>query len=353
MIPQRRLVAFWTRFTRATRYYARGLYRELSEKDIFLWAQAIAFKVLVTIVPVVILAAGIIGQVLRSERPFNRMASFVRDFLPPEQSEQIIRFLSQLYEASGAITLLGAAGLFLSAWSLFITLRVAVSNAFAQDWSETRSIIGGYLFDARMVVQVGVLFTLTIGVSVFTQSLDPALLFKWLGLGDPAWIHQGWQRALRVFSLVTPLLISTLMFFQLYYFVPQPHPRKRSALVGALITAVLWEGAKQSFTFYATYVGGFERYQEGAGGLLGNVFGLIIAFVFWVYFSAIVLMIGAVIVSLHEDRVRQRQLAETSTAASAPDREESPHAPVAAGSDVPDPVSPESSTSSSSSQSAS
>lgn len=338
MIQKTTLAAFWRRFKRAGRYYARGLYRELSEKDVFLWAQAIAFKVLVTIVPVVLLAAGIIGQVLRSSQPFNRVASFVRDFLPPEQSEQIIRFLSQLYGASGTITLFGAAGLFLSAWSLFITLRVAVSNAFAQNWSETRSIIGGYLFDARMVVQVGLLFTLTIGVSVFTQSLDPALLLKWLGLDYTTWIHQGWQRALRVASFVTPLLISTLMFFQLFYFVPRPHPRKRSALVGSFISAVLWEGAKQGFTFYATYVGGFDRYQSGGEGLaaLGNVFGLIIAFVFWVYFSAIVLMIGAVIVSLHEDRIRSRQRAAAASEAPTDTGDNDPPEPVPTAPGVPD-----------------
>lgn len=307
MIRKTTLAAFWTRFKRAARYYARGLYREISDKQVFLWAQAIAFKVLITIVPVLILATGVIGQVLQASRPFEQVADLVRDFLPPAQSEQIVRFLSQLYGASGTITLVGALGLFLSAWSLFITLRVTVSNAFEQDWSETRSIIGGYLFDARMVLQVGLLFTLTIGVSVFTQSLDPAVLFKWMGM-EYTWARRGWQRALQMFSLITPFLISTAMFYQLFYFVPQPHPRKRSALVGALVTAVLWEGAKHGFTLYATYVGQFDRYQNGSEGLLGNVFGLIIAFVLWVYFSAIVLMLGAVIASLHEHRFRHRSL---------------------------------------------
>ncbi len=46
-------------------YYAGGLYREINRKDVFLWAQAIAFKVLITIVPVVILATGIFGQMLK------------------------------------------------------------------------------------------------------------------------------------------------------------------------------------------------------------------------------------------------------------------------------------------------
>lgn len=305
MIDPSTLDTFWTRVVESARYYTRGLYEEIANKNLFLWAQAIAFKVLVTIVPVVVLATGVVGQVVRSSQPFEQLAEVVREFLPPSQSEQIIQFLEQLYSASGTLTLFGALGLFLSAWSLFITLRIAVSNAFEQDWHVGRSIIGGYLFDVRMVLQVGLLFTLTIGLSVVAQSLESTALAQWIGL-DPLWIQRGWHRVLRITGLLTPFLITTIMFFQLFYFVPKPHPHKRSALVGALITAVLWEGAKQGFTLYATYVGHFDRYQDGSEGLaaLGNVFGLIIAFVFWVYFSAIVMMVGAVISSLHDHRHR-------------------------------------------------
>jgi membrane protein len=267
----------------------------------------------------VVLAAGIVGQVMRSSQPFAQLAEVVRDFLPPSQSEQIIRFLEQLYTASGTLTLFGALGLFLSAWSLFITLRIAVSNAFEQDWHVGRSIIGGYLFDVRMVLQVGLLFTLTIGLSIFAQSLGSVTFVEWIGL-DASWVQRGWQRVVRIAGLLTPFLITMAMFFQLLYFVPKPHPRKRSAFIGTLITAVLWEGAKQGFTFYATYVGRFDRYQDGAEGLaaLGNVFGLIIAFVFWVYFSAIVLMVGAVIASLHDHRYRMEQHAAAAEEPSSP-----------------------------------
>ena len=315
MIRTSTLVAFWERFKQGARYYAYGLYREIADKNLFLWAQAIAFKVLVTIVPVVVLAAGIVGQVIRSAQPFQELSQVVRDFLPPSQSEQIIHFLEQLYTASGTLTLFGALGLFLSAWSLFITLRIAVSNAFEQDWHVGRSIIGGYLFDVRMVLQVGLLFTLTIGLSVFAQSLGSVTFVEWIGL-DASWVRRGWQRVVGIAGLLAPFLITTAMFFQLFYFVPKPHPRKRSAFIGTLLTAVLWEGAKQGFTFYATYVGHFDRYQNGAEGLpaLGNVFGLIIAFVFWVYFSAIVLMVGAVVASLHEHRYRTEQAATDETA---------------------------------------
>jgi membrane protein len=279
-------------------YYLRGLYRELTAKNVFLWAQAIAFKVLVTIVPIVILGTGIVGRILQGKDAFATVERFIRGLLPPSQSNELITFLEQVEGASGTIVGLGGIGLFLSAVSLFITLRIAVSNAFEQNWHEERSLIRGYVFDVRMVLQVGVLFLLTVGLSVVLPSFFGDLP------EEVRWVQWLWKNILYVTGLLLPFLITTAMFFQLYYFVPQPHPRKRSALSGAFIAGLLWEITKQAFTYYATYVGQFDQYTTGDGGLsaLGNAFGLIVAFVFWVYFSSIVLMLGAVISSLHEHR---------------------------------------------------
>jgi len=152
-------------------YYLRGLYREIAAKNLFLWAQAIAFKVLVTVVPIVVLATGLVGRLLQGQDAFAAVARFIHDFLPPSQANELVQFLNQLQNASGAIVGLGGTGLFLSAVSLFITLRIAVGNAFEQDWHESRSMFGGYLFDVRMVVQVGLLFVLTVSLSVVAQSM--------------------------------------------------------------------------------------------------------------------------------------------------------------------------------------
>lgn len=287
----------------SVQYYLRGLYRELTAKNVFLWAQAIAFKVLVTIVPIVILGTGIVGRILQGKDAFATVERFIRGLLPPSQSNEIITFLEQVQTASGTIVGLGGIGLFLSAVSLFITLRIAVSNAFEQNWHQERSLLLGYVFDVRMVLQVGFLFLLTVGLSVGLPTFINNVVLSDLG-DNGAWLRWLWNNVLSMTGLLLPFLITTAMFFQLYYLVPQPHPRKRSALSGALIAGLLWEATKQAFTYYATFVGQFDQYQTGAEGLsaLGNAFGLIIAFVFWVYFSSIVLMIGAIISSLHEHR---------------------------------------------------
>lgn len=298
------------RFKRVPKYYAHGIYRQLTDKDIFLWAQAIAFKVLITIVPVIILATGVLGQVLRRENAFETVRDYLQDFLPPYRSENLLSFLQQFTDASGTLTIVGVLGLLFSATILLTTLRVAVGNVFQEDWHEGRTILGGYLFDIRMVGQVGLFFLLTFGLTLFMRWLDGSgfEFIQDIGL-DYVWLRQGWRRTFKTLGLLIPFLLTTAMFFQLMFFVPKPHPPKRSALLGALTTAVLWEFAKQGFAFYATHVGRFDYGSDDGANAIGDTFGLIIAFVFWVYYSGIVLLLGAVVALLHEKAHRSRRQA--------------------------------------------
>ena len=120
---------------------------------------------------------------------------------------------------------------------------------------------------------------------------------RWKLLGDEEAARGLVGRASWLTGRLMRVLLAAAMSVQLCCRVPQASPRRRRALGGALLAAVLWETAKQAFTFYATYVG----YGTGTEAL-GSTFGLIVAFVFWVYFSGVVLMIGAVVASLQEHR---------------------------------------------------
>lgn len=290
-------------------YYVGGVYRQTYEKDIFLWAQAISFKVLITLVPIVILATGILGRILHEgSEAFARVAQLIRQYLPRGQGTQLILFIESLQKSGTFFVNLGILALAFSAMTLLTTLRVVISNIFQEPWHRQRTILGGYLFDIRMAAQVGLFFLLTVGLTIAGP-----LLADRIGL-EYAWLQAGWRTAFKWFGLLVPYLLSIGMFFQLFYFVPKPHPPKRSALLGAVVTGLLWEIAKYGFTFYAANVGGFERYAVRSEGeesflpALGDAFGLIIAFVFWAYYSGLVLCVGGLIAVLHEKRHRLRRL---------------------------------------------
>ena len=301
-------------------YYGRGIWWWFNNRDVFIWAQAIAFKVLIAVLPIVILATGVLGQILRYDKPFESVAGFIQGFMPAYQSDQFIGFLEKLQGASSTFTIIGSVGLFITAVTLFTTLRVVLANVFVEEWDEHRTLLRGYAFDVRMIAQVGVFFLLSLGLSILVQTVNASGLAMLQEAGmDRPWIQQGWGRVFRYVGLALPFLLSIFMFFQLFYFVPKHRPAKRSALTGAVVTALLWDVAKVLFTYYAAHIGQFDRYRGNAAddglAVLGDTFGLVIALVFWAYYSGIVLIIGAIVALLRESRHRARLLAKAAAAA--------------------------------------
>jgi membrane protein len=297
---------------RAAQHYGAGLFRRLTGEPVFLWAQAIAFKVIVTLLPLILLATGIFGLVLRQENPFDAVAGFLRTFLPPDQSAPLIEFVFVLQRASGTLTVLGSVGLLVAVLTLFSTLRYVIAAAMGESHHRMRRPLRGWVFDLRMIVQVGTLFILSFGLTLGVSFLNAqsGALAEQVGL-DPTLTAQVGRFASRGVSLLVPYLLTLGMLGQLYRFVPRPRAPFRSALVGAAVAAVLFELSKNGFAIYATYLGNFNRYDtagEGLGGL-GGVFGLILAFGVWVYLSGLILIIGAIVTSLHERRHEPRRSA--------------------------------------------
>ena len=290
-------------------YYGGGLFKVFSTAPVFLWAQAIAFKTFVTLLPLLLLAVGIFGRVLRQEDPFTTVSGFLRGFLPPSQSDGLVQLLLSLQEASGTITFFGAAAFLVTVVTLFATLRYVIGAAMGESRHQMRSLAGGYLFDLRMMAQVGSLFLLSFVTTAAARVLSArsGSLASQLGL-DVGAVSAVTAGLVQVVTLLVPYVLTVGMLAQLYYFVPRPHPPVRSALWGAAAAALLFELAKNGFALYATHVADFDQYADQAEGLggLGGVFGLLLAFVFWVYFSGLILVAGAVVASLYEKKHRPR-----------------------------------------------
>ncbi len=295
------------------RYYGQGLLKVFTTDPVFLWAQAIAFKTLVTLLPLILLAVGIFGQVLRKEDSFTTVAEFLRGFLPRAQSDGLVELLLQLQQASGELTLVGGVFFLVTVVTMFSTLRYVVGSAMGESRHQMRTLVGGYLFDLRMAAQVGSLFLLSFVITAGARVLSArsGSFATQLGL-DAGLVTAAASGLLHTVTVLIPYVLTVGMLAQLYHFVPRPRASVRSALAGAGAAALLFELAKNGFAYYATYVADFDRYAEQGEGLggLGGVFGLILAFVFWVYVSGLILVVGAVVVALHERRAQPAEVAD-------------------------------------------
>lgn len=284
--------------------YLKAVYHILEERNGILLAQAVGFKVLITIIPLAVFSTGILGRVLHNERISQTVIGVV-DGLIPGYLGEITGFLEQLQASSGTFTWVGALGLLVSMWMILTSLESIVSTFIMGDERMRRPLLGRQVVLFQILLQAGLAFLLTFALTLGVQGLNSWGLefLQFVGL-DNLWVEAGWRRTINLVGVLVPYGLTLWMFFQLYFFVPLPHPPWKSSLIGTLVAASLWEVAKSLFTFYATRVGTFERYRTGGGetgvAVLGDAFGLLLAIVVWAYYTGVVLIVGAITVRLHE-----------------------------------------------------
>lgn len=88
----------------------------------------------------------------------------------------------------------------------------------------------------------------------------------------------------QIANFLISLLIFTLLFAAIYFFLPQKKMRTAETLTGGLITAILFSIGK---TLIGLYLG-----QSAVGSLYGAA-GSLIVLLMWVYYSSIIIFIGA------------------------------------------------------------
>lgn len=303
MSANARLKSAWKNFT----FYVHQIVRRFLNEDVFLWCGGVAFKVLVTFLPLSLLAFGIFGLFLRRDRILFGLTSFLESFLPGDQTSDVIRVLQAYAGASNTITVIGSVMLLITGVSLFTTLRIVLENVFHKTHVR-RSTVQGYMSDLRMALLCGGLFVLSMGVSVFLINLSRVGInvISWVDI-EVSTLERAWRTAVAWLGYVVPLAITSTLFFLLYYLTPQPHPSPGSASIGALFTGVGFELAKHAFALLAQNTSTFERLRnvDELLGLnaLGEAFVLAVVLVFWMYYSSVILVVGGMITALRDERL--------------------------------------------------
>jgi membrane protein len=86
------------------------------------------------------------------------------------------------------------------------------------------------------------------------------------------------------------------IFYFIYYVIPYRKIKKRILVVSAFWAAFLWEIAKQLFGIYLTYSANLSK--------IYGAYVFIVALVFWLYYSSVVIIIGAEIGQLFSERIK-------------------------------------------------
>lgn len=274
----------------------RRVWNKADQDGIFFMAGAIAFNLIVAVVPLLLATLGIAGLILRTQvaDPSQVLYNFIFNSLPPVGGE-FERYLKDdvitpLLNRSSAFIGFGTLVLIWVSTRLVGTLRFALREVY--DVGEDRNIIKGKWFDIQMVIAASLLFSINVlGSVIMTVVTETGSEF--LGVEPTAFGQQLLVSSTAVVSL-------WVMFLLIYRFLPYRRVHWRTALVSATFTTFMFELLRRAFAWYALSVADYR-------GTYANFINLIIV-VFWMYYIGIAFVLGGEVGQVYSmRRIRRRQ----------------------------------------------
>jgi membrane protein len=286
---------------REARDFVRRVYQHAEGDNIFFMGGAIAFNILVAIVPFALAALGVAGLVIRSRYadPGSFILGYVNEALPGALSAvdqgfvaNIRNGLNELFEQSSGLLSLSTLFFIWVATRLVGTLRTALREIF--DIQQDRGIIRGKIFDIKMVIAAGTLLAVNIALTVV---LGIVANYGINVIGIEAGLLRRFDR---LYASAVAFLSIWFMFVLIYRYLPARRIQWRIAMIAATFTGVFFELSKAGFTWY---VGSVANYTSAYGN-----FATIIVLFLWVYYMAVIFVIGGEVGQVAAlQRVRKRQ----------------------------------------------
>jgi membrane protein len=268
-------------------------WNEVSENNIFLAAGGVTYAVLLALFPGLAALVSIYGLLLDPAQVEKQVVA-LSAVLPPASAQMIGDELKELVSASqGSLGISAGVALLLALWSASRGMSGLLSALnIAYDEKETRSFI------KVNFVAISLTIAMLIGGTVIIALVGvvPAAL-QFVGLASSTqWL---------LLVLEYSLLIAVVMFglAVLYRYAPDRHPPHwRWVSPGAIVATLLWLVGSAGFTVYVSH---FNSYDKTYGSLGG-----VVVLLTWLYLSAFVALLGAVINAQSERQTETKTSAD-------------------------------------------
>lgn len=279
--------------------YARRIWVKGGDDDIFFLASGVAFNIVLAGVPFFLLLASAIGFVLdkSAKASSTAVADFVSQLFPLTFSgggSMLDPVLHDVVRTKGKAGFIGAFAFVWFSTRLFGSMRSVLTRVFNEDGG--RGIVLGKLFDVGATVVSTALVVAWVGLSAYialARSSGVAILSQW-GLHN----QNVMQPLIYLAGRVAAFGLLAATFFAVYKTLPARKMRWQQAVIGAVTSGVLFEIARSLFAVVI--------HEFNPGSLYTSTVSAIVVVVFWVYYAALIFIVGALVSQVHEHRRDER-----------------------------------------------
>ncbi len=268
-------------------FYARGgwlffkkmwpaLY-DLTTTETYINASAIAFNILLSFFSFVVLIGSFLINVLHWQRGYETAFLLLMSLVPKESKSLFISLDDVTRGPGGKATLVSFGLLIFSASGVFQPLEKALNRAWG---FKERTVIKQYATYLMMVVVCGVIMLAPVALGSLYDFIVAKVFGVFGASVDPLWRKY-------IFYVIGPIIslpFVSLLFFVIYYFIPNGKVQASQTMFTSIATGLLWVIAMFVFWLALPLFDFEESYKQLAS---------LMALITWVFISSFILILGA------------------------------------------------------------
>lgn len=244
-------------------------------------AAALSYYTIFALPPLLILILTVVGMVFDPAEVQEAMRGQVGAALGADGAQQIGTIIEQADrpEGRGVRALVGIGALILGATGAFMQLQNALNRAWEvepdPDAGGVKNFILKRFLSLGMILGLAFLLLVSLALSALISMAGDVVGRILPGTSEPL---------LHVLNFVLSLAIITLLFAAIFKILPDARIGFRDALVGGVVTALLFVIGKFALGFYLGRSNPGEAY--GAAGSLALL-------LVWIYYASMIVLLGA------------------------------------------------------------
>lgn len=280
----------------------RVTFKRANEDRIGNHAITISYFALLCSIPVAALFAYVSTKILGDpEFAFRSLNIFSEEFFAQidplflEKIQSVPHYISNL-------GLFGIIGSFVAASFLFSRLINSVNFIFKAQYQ--KSFFYNRLMEYILMFIIGVIMLISLSITAIWTAIHRSIRSSAF-VADH--INPEFVSLTNNFFLqyLIPFTLTFLVIFVIYKFIPEIKVYTKAALLAAAITALLWEIFKRVFAYYVAH---FSVIGVVFDQLIKGTLTSIIFFLLWITFSLILLLLGAELATILNERLHEQEV---------------------------------------------
>jgi membrane protein len=256
------------------REYLKDLYFRINDDDVTALAAQTTFYMILSIFPFIIFLVSLASYTpVSGEEVVNNLSGYI----PPELSGVFKDIIDGIVDNENRK--FASVGMLATIWAASYgveSLMRGIDKAYDQHLE--RSYVKSKLLSLLFTVALSVLFISSLLSLVFGKVIGTSV-FDFFGISDFFKVVWGF------FRFIFPVSFMVLIFYGVYRLIPMCKVKFKDIYPGLFFSVAGWLGVGQFFSYYFTNLNNFSATYGSIGG--------IIAFLMWMYWSSIIILVGA------------------------------------------------------------